>query len=78
MYNEYIWGYDLKTFGPPDDDSENDSDKILADEYSPFHERDFPGGYVTRFDLYKTAWKKCLDRMEVRSSSRPLRVRIET
>ncbi|KAN0125281.1 Origin recognition complex (ORC) subunit 3 N-terminus domain containing protein [Lactarius tabidus] len=46
------------------DGSENDTDRILAEEYSPFHERDLPGGYVTRFGLYKAAWKKCLHRME--------------
>ncbi|KAH9169541.1 origin recognition complex subunit 3 N-terminus-domain-containing protein [Lactarius sanguifluus] len=43
---------------------ENDTDEILAEEYSPFRERDLPGGYVTRFDLYRAAWKKCFDRME--------------
>ncbi|KAI9438315.1 origin recognition complex subunit 3 N-terminus-domain-containing protein [Lactarius indigo] len=47
-----------------EDDAENDTDKILAEEYSPFRERDLPGGYVTRFDLYRAAWKKCFDRME--------------
>ncbi|KAH9015607.1 origin recognition complex subunit 3 N-terminus-domain-containing protein [Lactarius pseudohatsudake] len=47
-----------------EDDAENDTDEILAEEYSPFRERDLPGGYVTRFDLYRAAWKKCLDRME--------------
>lgn len=46
------------------DDAENDTDEILAEEYSPFRERDLPGGYVTRFDLYRAAWKKCFDRME--------------
>lgn len=49
---------------PTEDDYENDTDRILAEEYSPFHERDLPGGYVTRFELYRAAWKKCLDRME--------------
>ncbi|KAH9077755.1 origin recognition complex subunit 3 N-terminus-domain-containing protein [Lactarius deliciosus] len=43
-----------------EDDSENDTDEILAEEYSPFRERDLPGGYVTRFDLYRTAWKSVL------------------
>lgn len=46
------------------DDSEDDTDRILAEEYFPFHDRDLRGGYVTRFGLYKAAWKKCLDRME--------------
>ncbi|KAI9464079.1 origin recognition complex subunit 3 N-terminus-domain-containing protein [Lactarius psammicola] len=46
------------------DDSENNADRILAEEYSPFHERDLPGGYITRFELYRAAWKKCLDRIE--------------
>jgi origin recognition complex subunit 3 len=62
----------------PEDDSENDTDRILAEEYSPFHERDLPGGYVARFDLYRAAWKKCLDRIEVRCTFRLLRTRIET
>ncbi|KAH9064536.1 origin recognition complex subunit 3 N-terminus-domain-containing protein [Lactarius vividus] len=60
-----------------EDDAENDTDEILAEEYSPFRERDLPGGYVTRFDLYRAAWKKCFDRIEVCSTSRPLRARIE-
>jgi origin recognition complex subunit 3 len=59
-------------------DSENDTDRILAEEYSPFHERDLPGGYVARFDLYRAAWKKCLDKIEVRFTFRPLCARIET
>ena len=63
---------------PPEDDSENGSDRILVEEYSPFHERDLQGGYVARFDLYRAAWKKCFDRIEVRSTFRPLRARIET
>lgn len=74
-----VWGHGvIKISMPPEDDSEYDTDRILAEEYSPFHERDFPGGYVARFDLYRAAWKKCLDRIEVRSTFRPLRARIET
>ena len=61
-----------------EDDYENDIDRILAEEYSPFHERDLPGGYVTRFDLYRAAWKRCLDRMKVRSTFCLLRARIKT
>lgn len=67
-----VWGYSFKPFLPLEDD------RILAEEYSPFRERDLSGGYVTRFDLYRAAWKKCLDRMQVRSTFRPFRVRIET
>ncbi|KAH9000613.1 origin recognition complex subunit 3 N-terminus-domain-containing protein [Lactarius hatsudake] len=61
-----------------EDDAENDTDEILAEEYSPFRERDLPGGYVTRFDLYRATWKKCFDRMEVCSKFRSLGARVET
>lgn len=41
-------------------------DQLLSEDYSPFEERDLPGGYVARFKLYRAAWKKCLARIEVR------------
>ncbi|KAI9511375.1 hypothetical protein F5148DRAFT_1280920 [Russula earlei] len=42
----------------------DDSDQLFAEGYSPFDERDLPGGYVARFNLYRAAWGKCLDRIE--------------
>jgi hypothetical protein len=47
-------------------DTGDDVDQLLAEEYSPFDERDLPGGYAARFKLYRAAWKKCLARIEVR------------
>jgi hypothetical protein len=47
-------------------DARDDTDQLLAEGYSPFDERDLPGGYVARFKLYRAAWKKCLARIEVR------------
>ncbi|KAI0279572.1 origin recognition complex subunit 3 N-terminus-domain-containing protein [Russula aff. rugulosa BPL654] len=42
----------------------DDTDQFLAEGYSPFDERDLPGGYVARFNLYRAAWQKCLGRIE--------------
>jgi hypothetical protein len=56
-----------ETFLQPEHDGiEDDTDQLLVEGYAPFEERDFPGGYVPRYNLYKAAWKKCLDRIQVR------------
>lgn len=36
-------------------------------EYSPCPDRDFPGGYQLRSELYRQAWTKCLTRIQVLS-----------
>ena len=56
ILNPYISGPDIG----------DDVDQPLAEKYSPFDERDLPGGYATRFKLYRAAWKTCLARIEVR------------
>lgn len=47
-------------------DTGDDVDQLLAEGYSPFDERDLPGGYASRLKLYRAAWQKCLSRIEVR------------
>ncbi|KAI0252766.1 origin recognition complex subunit 3 N-terminus-domain-containing protein [Lactifluus subvellereus] len=60
----------LVIYLPPDetsmehDGTEDDADRLLVQGYSPFDGRDLPGGYVSRFNLYKAAWKGCLDRIQ--------------
>lgn len=48
------------------DGNGDDTDQLPIGGYSPFDERDLPGGYVSRFKLYRAAWSTCLDRVEVR------------
>lgn len=44
----------------------DDTDQLSVEGYSPFDERDLPGGYVARFKLYSDAWNACFDRVQVR------------
>ena len=48
------------------DGNGDDTGQPPVGRYSPFDERDLPGGYVARFKLYRVAWSTCLDRVEVR------------
>jgi len=47
------------------DGNGDDTDQLPVEGYSPFDERDLPGGYVARFKLYSVAWNACLERVEV-------------
>jgi hypothetical protein len=62
----------LNLYPPGPDDTEDGSDQLQVERYSPFDERDMPGGYVARFKLYRAAWKTCRDRIEVMRLVGPL------
>jgi hypothetical protein len=48
------------------DGNGDDTDRLPVGGYSPFDEKDLPGGHVARFKSYRAAWSTCLDRVEVR------------
>jgi hypothetical protein len=54
-----------------DDDEEQQqqrgrSESPSISSYHPFQERDLPNGYELRLKVYRAAWTKCLDRVQVR------------
>ena len=62
----------LNLYPPGPADTEDATDRLPVEGYSPFDERDLPGGYVARFKLYRAAWKTCLGRIEVMRLVGPL------